>query len=84
VKQHLAEDDVGRVHHAHVQRRQALAVLVVRTRAQLQKGPGNQNNVLFVLIFCDINVIKFFLILSYIYVLVFNRFFEKIFICRNM
>ncbi len=60
VKQHLAEDDVGRVHHAHVQRRQALAVLVVRTRAQLQKGPEKQNNVLFVMIFCDINVIKFF------------------------
>jgi hypothetical protein len=45
------------VHHAHVQRRQALAVLVVRTRAQLQKGPGNQNNLLFVLILCNKNVI---------------------------
>ena len=36
VKQHLADDDVRGVHDAHVQRRQSLHVLVVRTRSKLK------------------------------------------------
>ncbi len=42
VKQHLADDDVRGVHDAHVQRRQALHVLVVRARPEFEQSSGRK------------------------------------------